>query len=115
MPFGSASSFTIGEMSYAGNWNGSGQIPARAVEEGLVGRFGSLDPSEGGNTARHQIFAALRLRPTELSELRTAAYAATYRFDLFSDFTLFLDDPVNGDEIEQIDRRVIYGGKVAIA
>ena len=113
VPLGSASSVTVGEMSYAGNWNGSGQIPTRAVEEGLIGRFGSIDPSEGGNTARHQAFAALRLRPTESSELRALAYAATYRFNLFSNFTLFLDDPLNGDEIEQIDRRVIYGGKVS--
>jgi TonB family protein len=113
VPIGSASSITVGEMSYAGNWNGSGQIPARAVEEGLVGRFGSLDPSEGGNTARHQVFAALRLRPTEFSELRALAYAASYRFNLFSNFTLLLDDPVNGDQIEQIDRRVIYGGRVS--
>ena len=113
VPIGSASSFTVGEMSYAGNWNGSGQMPTRAVEQGLVDRFGSLDPSEGGNTARHQVFAALRLRPTESSELRALAYAASYRFNLFSDFTLLLDDPVNGDEIEQIDRRVIYGGRVS--
>jgi outer membrane receptor protein involved in Fe transport len=113
VPFGAASSVTVGEMSYAGNWNGSGQIPARAVEEGLIGRFGSIDPSEGGNTARHQVFAALKLRPTETSELRLSTYAATYRFNLFSNFTLFLDDPLNGDEIEQIDRRVIYGGKVS--
>jgi outer membrane receptor protein involved in Fe transport len=113
VPFGAASSVTVGEMSYAGNWNGSGQIPARAVEQGLVGRFGAIDPSEGGNTARHQVFAALRLRPTETSELRISTYLATYRFNLFSNFTLFLDDPLNGDEIEQIDRRVIYGGKVS--
>jgi outer membrane receptor protein involved in Fe transport len=113
VPFASASSFTVGEMSYAGNWNGSGQIPSRAVEESLIGRFGSIDPSEGGNTARHQVFAALRLRPSEASDLRASVYAATYRFNLFSNFTLFLDDPLNGDQIEQIDRRVIYGGKVS--
>ena len=113
VPFGAASSVTVGEMSYAGNWNGSGQIPARAVEEGLIDRFGSIDPSEGGNTARHQVFAALRLRPTESSELRALAYAATYRFNLFSNFTLWLDDATNGDEIEQIDRRLIYGGRVS--
>jgi outer membrane receptor protein involved in Fe transport len=113
VPFGSTSSVTVGEMSYAGNWNGSGQIPARAVDQGLIGRFGSLDPSEGGNTARHQVFAALRLHPTESSELRVLTYAATYRFNLFSNFTLWLNDALNGDEIEQIDRRVLYGGKVS--
>jgi hypothetical protein len=52
------STLSFGEMSYAGNWHGSGQIPARAVEEGLISRFGSIDPDEGGNTARHQLFAS---------------------------------------------------------
>ncbi len=107
------SSVSVTEMSYAGNWHGSGQIPARAVDEGLISRFGSLDPDEGGDTARHQIALQYRLRPTESSELRALAYAATYRFNLFSDFTLFLRDPVDGDEIEQIDRRTFYGAKVS--
>ncbi|HTB75419.1 MAG TPA: TonB-dependent receptor [Polyangiaceae bacterium] len=107
------SSFTLGESSYSGNWNGSGQIPERAVDEGLVSRFGSLDPYEGGNTARHQLFVSYKLRPTESSELQALAYLGAYRFDLFSNFTLYLEDPVNGDEIQQIDRRTFYGGKAS--
>ena len=107
------SSISIGEMSYAGSWHGSGQIPARAVDQGLISRFGSFDPDEGGNTARHQIFATARSHPAEASELRALAYAGTYRFNLFSNFTLFLRDPINGDEIEQVDRRTFYGGKVS--
>lgn len=55
------SSVSFGESSYSGNWHGSGQIPARAVEEGLISRFGSIDPSEGGNTARHQVFVAYKI------------------------------------------------------
>jgi outer membrane receptor protein involved in Fe transport len=107
------SSLSLTEMSYAGNWHGSGQIPARAVAEGLVTRWGSIDPDEGGNTARHQIALAYRLRPTESSELRALAYLASYRFNLFSNFTLYLRDPDDGDEIEQVDRRTFYGGKVS--
>jgi outer membrane receptor protein involved in Fe transport len=107
------SSLSLTEMSYAGNWYGSGQLPARAVEEGLVSRFGSIDPDEGGSTARHQIALAYKLHPTETSELRALLYAATYRFNLFSNFTLYLRDPDDGDEIEQIDRRVFYGGKLS--
>jgi outer membrane receptor protein involved in Fe transport len=107
------SSFTLGEASYAGDWHGSGQIPARAVEQGLVSRFGSIDPSEGGSTARHQFFASYKVRPDEHSELNALAYVGTYRFNLFSNFTLYLDDPDNGDEIEQVDRRVFYGGKLS--
>jgi outer membrane receptor protein involved in Fe transport len=72
-----------------------------------------MDPTEGGNTARHQVFVLYRLRPSETSELRALAYAGTYRFNLYSDFTLYLDDPRNGDEIEQVDRRTFYGGKLS--
>ena len=107
------SSVSLTEMSYAGNWYGSGQIPARAVAEGLITRFGSIDPDEGGNTARHQLALQYRLRPTETSELRALAYLGTYRFNLFSNFTLYLRDPDDGDEIEQVDRRTFYGTKVS--
>ena len=107
------SSLSLTEMSYAGNWHGSGQIPARAVEQGLIGRFGSLDPDEGGDTARHQLAVQYHLRPTETSEVKALAYLASYRFNLFSNFTLYLRDPDNGDEIEQVDRRTFYGAKVS--
>jgi TonB family protein len=113
VPLTPTSSLSIGESSYAGNWHGSGQIPARAVESGLVTRFGSIDPSEGGNTARHQLFVSYKLRPADKSELTALAFLGTYRFNLFSNFTLYLDDPDNGDEIEQVDRRTFYGANVA--
>jgi TonB family protein len=110
---GSTSSVTLGALSYAGNWNGSGQLPARAVASGLVPRFGSLDPSEGGNTARHQAFLQYRLVPSASSELTALAYVGSYRFNLFSNFTFYLRDPMRGDGIEQVDRRTFYGGKVS--
>jgi outer membrane receptor protein involved in Fe transport len=105
--------FSIGEMSYASNWHGSGQIPARAVEQGLISRYGSLDPSEGGATARHQLFAQYRLQPSDSSKLEALAYVASYRFNLYSNFTLFLNDPELGDEIEQVDRRTFFGGRMS--
>lgn len=109
----SAQEVTIGEMSYAGNWHGSGQIPDRAVQQGLISRWGSLDPSEGGNSARHQLFAQYRLLPSETSKLEALAYLASYRFNLFSNFTLYLNNPDQGDEIEQVDRRTFFGGRVS--
>src|SRR5262249_50927270 len=87
--------------------------PARAVDEGIVGRFGSIDPNEGGGTARHQVALVYSLRPDERSELKVLAFAGAYSFDLFSNFTLYLNDPDNGDEIEQVDRRTFYGGKAS--
>ncbi len=116
LPLSPVSSLTLGEASYSGNWHGSGQIPSRAVDQGVdqgIGRFGSIDPSEGGNSARHQVFVSYKLRPNEDSEVNALAYAGTYRFNLFSNFTLYLNDPNNGDEIEQLDRRAFYGGTVS--
>ncbi|HXI54790.1 MAG TPA: TonB-dependent receptor plug domain-containing protein, partial [Polyangia bacterium] len=107
------STFSLTEMSYAANWHGSGQLPRRAIDQGAVSRFGSLDPDEGGNTARHQLALQYRIRPSDTSELRATAYAVSYRFNLFSNFTLFLRDPVNGDEIQQVDRRTFYGGRAS--
>ncbi|HXN32169.1 MAG TPA: TonB-dependent receptor, partial [Polyangiaceae bacterium] len=107
------STLSIGEMSYGGNWHGSGQIPARAVELGLITRFGSIDPNEGGDTVRHQVYAQYRLRPSEDSEIRALAYLGTYTFNLFSNFTLYLVNPENGDEINQQDRRTFYGTKLS--
>ena len=108
-----SSSVTLGEMSYGGAWHGSGQIPARAVERGAVSRFGSIDPDEGGYTSRHQLFVQYKVRPGESSELKALAYIGAYNFNLFSNFTLFARDPEKGDEIEQVDRRTFYGGRVS--
>ncbi len=107
------SSLTIAEMSYGGSWHGAGQIPTRAVDRGIISRFGSIDPDEGGYTTRHQLAVQYKLRPTENSEIRAMAFIGKYEFNLFSSFTLFLRDPNNGDEIEQVDRRSFYGGNVS--
>jgi len=107
------STISLAEMSYGANWYGSGQIPARAVDAGKISRYGSVDPDEGGNTARHQLYVQYKLRPTEHSELKALAYLGTYRFNLFSNFTLFTNDPDRGDEIEQIDRRTFYGARLS--
>jgi outer membrane receptor protein involved in Fe transport len=112
-PISASSSITLGEMSYGGAWHGSGQLPARAVEQGGVSRFGSIDPDEGGSTSRHQLFVQYKVRPAESSELKALAFVGTYRFNLFSNFSLFIRDPDNGDEIEQRDRRTFYGGRVS--
>ena len=107
------STLSFGESSYGGDWHGSGQIPARSVALGTVDRFGSIDPNEGGNTARHQLFASYKVRPSERSEVEALVFMGQYRFDLYSNFTLYLNDAENGDEIHQVDRRTFVGGKVS--
>jgi outer membrane receptor protein involved in Fe transport len=107
------STLQVTEMSYGGAWHGSGQIPARAVEQGVIPRFGTIDPDEGGTTTRHQLALHYTLHATEASKLEALAYVGKYDFNLFSNFTLYTRDPENGDEIEQLDRRTFYGGKLS--
>jgi hypothetical protein len=90
----------------AAAWNASGQIPERAVLQGLITRFGSVDRSEGGRTRRRHLTVGLRA-PT--GEWEAVAYAVRYDLRLFSNFTFFLRDSVNGDGIEQHDGRWMLG------
>jgi outer membrane receptor protein involved in Fe transport len=94
---------------YAASWNASGQVPESAVADGTISRFGSLDPSEGGDTSRTAIQLGYRVRDDAGGLWRASAYGLEYRLRLFSDFTLFARDPVHGDEIEQDDSRFTWG------
>ncbi len=91
-------------------WNGSGEIPLRAVHDGSLDRFGSIDPSEGGKTLRSTGRLNYHYDTPSGGRFFANAYAQYYRFDLFTNFTFFLNDPVNGDGFQQSDRRVVYGG-----
>ena len=93
-------------------WNGSGEIPLRAVHDGSLDRFGSIDPSEGGKTLRSTGRMNYHYDMPSGGRFFANAYAQYYRFDLFTNFTFFLNDPVNGDGFQQSDRRVVYGGDV---
>src|SRR5581483_8920682 len=98
-------------MSYSGASNASGQIPSRLIGQPYEGRvfsqFGAVDPTEGGQSERHQASLLLRSRPGSDDEFTLLLYAVAYRLSIFSDFTLFLHDPVHGDEIEQDDARTM--------
>ncbi len=91
-------------------WNGSGEIPFRAVTDGTLDRFGAIDPSEGGNTLRSTARLNYHYDTPSGGQFFANAYGQYYRLDLFTNFTFFLNDPVNGDGIQQADRRVMYGG-----
>jgi hypothetical protein len=94
---------------YRGAWHASGQIPTRAVRAGLIDRFGAIDDSEGGRTQRTVVNGVLRWRPGPDDLVTVQAYGQYYALDLFSNFTFFLDDPVNGDGIVQSDERWVGG------
>src|SRR5262245_46156996 len=91
------------------DWFASGEIPLRAVHEGLIDRFGSIDNSQGGFTQRFNFNSNLLWKPSDHEVVSLQAYASYYFLNLFSDFTFCLRDPENGDGIQQYDRRW-YGG-----
>ena len=106
------SELTLTGSYYTGDSDASGQIPLRAVEQGIIDNFGSIDPSEGGNTQRTTGRVRFRWDARPGGTAFANVYAQYYQLDLFSNFTFFLNDPVNGDGIEQNDNRYIYGGHV---
>jgi hypothetical protein len=99
---------TVTAMGYDGKWNSTDQIPERAVDEGLIDRYGAIDPTDGGRAYRFSLAADWR-RGSDTSLTRASAYALRSGLDLFSNFTYFLDDPVHGDQFEQIDDRTVTG------
>ncbi|MEM9014445.1 MAG: TonB-dependent receptor, partial [Pseudomonadota bacterium] len=102
---------------YTAEWTSTDQIPLRAVEDGFLvetengleeitlSRLGFIDPDLGGETTRISAAASYQTGDLDLS-----VYALYYDFELFSNFTYFLSDPLQGDEFEQFDRRWTFGG-----
>ena len=97
--------------SYGGSWNASGQIPTRAVDSGLIDFYGSLDPTEGGASSRHNAYLSFQHKDGVRSDFSALVYFSLYSFKLYSNFTFFSADPVRGDEIEQGDDRSLGGMK----
>ncbi|MGX4675350.1 TonB-dependent receptor [SAR92 clade bacterium H246] len=102
--------FSLTLMGYDNSWNSADQIPARAIQRDIIGELGSIDKSVGGESSRYSITADVQNGPWGGS-----AYMIDYDLNLWSNFTYFLDDEVNGDQFEQVDDRRIYGGHVEYA
>jgi hypothetical protein len=99
----------INGKAYRSNWTATNQIPQRDVEAGILDLYGTMDPSDGGKTDRYSLSGNLWSKGNWYkNELNL--YALYYDLDLYSNFTGFLDDPVNGDQLNQHERRVVVGG-----
>lgn len=94
--------------SFGSKWKASGQIPQRAIDAGLISRFGAIDDTEGGTTGRSNMSVKWKSLTTNFN-ITQQLYYSRYQFDLFSNFTFFLNDPVNGDQIRQREKRDIIG------
>ncbi|GAB3404028.1 TonB-dependent receptor [Massilia agilis] len=100
--------WSVTAMAYHGSWNATDQVPQRAVDAGTLGRFDALDPTDGGAARRLSLSGNWRRTAADTAS-RVSAYLIRNQLDLYSNFTYFLSDPVNGDQFSQPDRRVTSG------
>jgi len=100
--------WSVSAMAYRAGWNATDQIPQRAVDDGALGRFDTVDDSDGGKARRYSLSGVWRSTQAD-SASKVNAYVIRNVLDLYSNFTYFLNDPVNGDQFSQPDRRVTSG------
>lgn len=104
--------YSVTGMAYAGRWNATNQEPMRAIDSGLISRFGTLDPTDGGDAKRYSL--STRYAHTDSSgSVKASAYVIGDQLDLYNNFTFYLNDPVNGDQFHQHETRLLLGGKAA--
>ena len=97
--------FSVTGMAYKAKWNATDQITQRAIDSGQISsRFDAIDPTDGGNSHRYSLSGEWH-RDTETTSTKVNAYVIGWQLNLFSNFTYFLDDPVNGDQFHQPDKR----------
>lgn len=99
-------------MAYTAKWDSTDQVPQRAVNSGQIGRFDAIDTTDHGQTRRASL-SWNALKVVDDGEWRANAYAIHSHLDLFSNFTYFLDNPVNGDQFEQAENRRVFGGSLS--
>jgi len=100
--------FEATALAYHDRWNASNQVPDRAVASGQISRYGAIDPSDGGDTHTLGLSAGLR-RSGDDVETQVSGFLMAYHLDLFSNFTYFLSDAMQGDQVEQVDDRLVVG------
>ena len=103
--------YSITGMGYRATWDSTDQVPLRAIDSGLIDRFGGIDNTDGGNTYRYSGSFEWQRSGNDAST-KIVAYGIGSNLNLFSDFTYVLDDPVHGDQFHQLDHRFVTGAKV---
>ncbi|MFT4032866.1 MAG: TonB-dependent receptor [Siphonobacter sp.] len=106
---GQNTQLTLTGSTFWSKWNHSGQIPDRAVESGVIGWFGSIDPTEGGATSRTNFNAELVTVTPRNHSIKNQVFYSNYNFELYSNFTFFKEDTLNGDQIRQKEHRNLFG------
>ncbi|MCA6125280.1 TonB-dependent receptor [Bradyrhizobium sp. WSM 1704] len=100
--------FSLTAMAYSNGWNSTDQVAQRAIDQSLIDRYGTLNPTDGGTSSRFSLSGSWA-QSSDYGQTKANAYVIRSSLLLYNDFTYFLDDPVNGDQFSQTDRRTIYG------
>ena len=103
------SKFSITASQFQSEWTASGQVPQRLIDAGLISRFGSVDDTEGGKTSRSNLNFEYYKPISESLYFKGNTFYNNYQFELYSNFTFFLENPIDGDQIRQKENRTIYG------
>ena len=107
-----ADGFSLTGMVYKSGGLLTTDQPLRAIEAGLISRFGTLDPTDASRSLRYSLSAHLD-KPLGSGRLALSLYGIGSTMTLVNDFTHYLDDPVNGDQEEQNESRATFGGAAA--
>jgi hypothetical protein len=99
------SGWNLALLGYDAQWTATDQIAQRAIA--TVGRYGTLDPTTGGNTHRYSLSGDWADAGS-----RASVYLIDYALNLWSNFT-YATDAVHGDQFLQADKRSIVGAKAA--
>ena len=104
--------YSVTALYYHGHSNLTTDQPERAVQEGLIDRFGTLDPSDGARSERFSLSGRYATKGANWS-FDTSAYVIHSTMTLWNDYTHFLDDPINDDQEQQSEARNTAGGQAA--
>ena len=103
--------WSVDGIVYASHWNSTDQIPQTLIRDGQLDRFGTLDPTDGGTSGRN-ILSGEWHDHTANGYSKAQVYLEHYTLTLWSNFSYYLLDPVNGDQFSQREARNIAGGHV---
>jgi hypothetical protein len=85
------SSFAVTAQAYRGDFNSTDQIPQRLVDDGVIDRFGAVDPTDGGRTFRYALSTEWE-HDDARGATKFTAYALSYGLNLYSNFTYYQFD-----------------------
>lgn len=103
-----AADYSVSVLAYDAEWDSTDQVPLRAVRQGLISRLGNIDPTLGGSSQRYSANLELAIEAGR-GHYHANAYTVYSDFELVSNFTYFLANPRDGDQIIQLDRRWTAG------